>query len=1016
MFIKLPIEIKSNLWSHQVEALDFAIDHLNRFDSPCLIRMPTGTGKTRVIACLTMLSNPGSSLVLTPWANLRIQMVENLNHISWMGDIRVPHKHEVVPLFPSTAEYVLQTRKPSILVATFTTLNDLRRDQVDTYNKLANFISLVLVDEGHYEPAVEWGKSVKGLRTRTVLLTATPYRNDLKLFRIKDPEESTYHFTHEKALDHKIIRDVSFYDLESSTDITDLSEAFIQKWKEIKSKQLLPSQSPRAIVCCYNSNDIETVVSRFQNAGLNSIGIHEQFEDYTSSNVFRKNVPDPLKTNVDIWVHQNKLTEGLDDNRFCCIAFFTPIRNDRKMIQQIGRILRCASNDFPYPAAIFSPEAFSIENEWKAYREFETDLYLLEPHHYRDVVENLISSQPKVEYFDKRFRRQFNPSDLSLESQVIIPPSVLVRMVKKTFSLDDYIEDCTDTLNINDAVILGSDINGPCQKTATYALWVYASFKNSRLLHNTSLYEIKLETHCIVIQDNMVILTDSKGYYPYEYLEEHTSILSQEKLTRYLDKSFRPTNVNINSSIPYDTVVRGAALRGHNILNVPASLIDRLHICRSVEGSSKKKGRRYIGLINGRLRKQVTEVDRRNFELKTFLSWTESVARILKLDGSVNPLFSRYMQICPPPENPLPKTICLDLLSQDISISLTDGRECRLKKSSSNISQKKTDVSEQYFCSFYFEGAGIPDQRVDLKIVYNPVKKRFWFYIDKASVIRITHQAEETPSGKNIAEYLNQNQDNIIIGLDGGDIVYQGRNFYKIDYAFAEQVLLNLIQRPSNAPLCKTEKGSKEEIELIKKTKSTTFASASLFKSICERQIELPFEDILLICSDMGSECADFVAANMDQGKLALIHAKAGEGSKISASAFHDVVAQAMKNLVYLTKNGGTPQGVDNWHSEAYWSRTKIPRLCRCPDGFPSKSGIWKLIKSNIINSSDPDLFIILVTTGCCDIHELKKAVHDSQYRTPETGQLLHLLDGLNGYARQLGVKLLIYDLPYSPA
>jgi hypothetical protein len=27
--------------------------------------------------------------------------------------------------------------------------------------------------------------------------------------------------------------------------------------------------------------------------------------------------------------------------------------------------------------------------------------------------------------------------------------------------------------------------------------------------------------------------------------------------------------------------------------------------------------------------------------------------------------------------------------------------------------------------------------------------------------------------------------------------------------------------------------------------------------------------------------------------------------------------------------------------------------------------------------------------------------------------QLTHLLDGLNSYARQLGVRVLIYDLPY---
>jgi len=52
-------------------------------------------------------------------------------------------------------------------------------------------------------------------------------------------------------------------------------------------------------------------------------------------------------------------------------------------------------------------------------------------------------------------------------------------------------------------------------------------------------------------------------------------------------------------------------------------------------------------------------------------------------------------------------------------------------------------------------------------------------------------------------------------------------------------------------------------------------------------------------------------------------------------------------------------------------------------------------------------------TTGCCDRDKLEEAIKDHSKRTSETAQLLHLLDGLNGYARQLGVRLLVYDLPY---
>ena len=70
-------------------------------------------------------------------------------------------------------------------------------------------------------------------------------------------------------------------------------------------------------------------------------------------------------------------------------------------------------------------------------------------------------------------------------------------------------------------------------------------------------------------------------------------------------------------------------------------------------------------------------------------------------------------------------------------------------------------------------------------------------------------------------------------------------------------------------------------------------------------------------------------------------------------------------------------------------------------------------MKSDIIGSSNPELYVVLVTTGCCDIQALTGAVTDPKKRTAEVGQLIHLLDGLNGYARQIGVRLLIYDIPY---
>lgn len=1010
-FTLVPPITQIDRWSHQREALDFAVEHLNRHSSPCLIRMPTGTGKTGVIACLAAISNPGCTLVLTPWKHLRKQMISDLNTDFW-GKIKIPAPgREAVEIFPTTTKDELKKGRCQIFVATFTTLNDLRLEYQSDYETLRDAISLVIVDEGHYEPAVEWGKSVKGLGAKTVLLTATPYRNDLKLFRILNPKEHTKHYTHKAAVEDGIIRRVEFAELKASLEMKALSASFARKWKELIRSNDLPSQSPRAIICCSGDTDIETVVEALR-PSIKAVGIHERFENSSKSYLLKDVPSDPKNFDAQVWVHQHKLTEGLDDDRFCCLVLFTRIRNDRKLVQQVGRILRTSKTDRNAPALILAPEAFSAESEWRAYLAFEQELTLIEPQHFRNVVETILKAQPSVEYFDGKFRHRFEPRILTSDPQVIVSPSVRVRATLQDFKLEKYIEDCTDTLNTQDAVILGPDINAPCQTSSAHALWVYATVGNSKLLHSNSLYELKLHTHCVVVSEGYLIVTDSAGLFPEEYFEKHTTIVPPEELSRFIDHTFRPTNVSLNSVIPYDTVFKGSDLRGHNLLNVAASLTDRVQICRALRGSAKSSGRRYIGLDNSRLRQELSEELRRSFDLASFLDWARHVAKTLRKNGRTNALFSRYITACAPPANPTPKTLCLDLDIDDIHLTIGDGTNCYLSSASCDIETKLKTGKTIYLCELEFH-VKRAKATLKLQVEYHSVKRRFWFRKYEGPSLRVTVHNDGYSVEKPLTDFLNQRQELILIGLEGGSIVYQGRHFYRVDYSYAEKVLIGLIQRPKNASGCDSEKGDLKVVKKLKTDQATMFPKGTLFRSIFDREIDLPFIDHILACDDLGEESADFFAVNFESKQLAMVHAKCGDGSQISAAAFHVVVAQAMKNLVYLTRMAEAPAGAKNWKSNKYWNKTKIPNLLRTRSIYPEGKALWAKIKSDIIDASNPRLYIVLVTTGCCSPSALMDAVNDPTKRTPQVAQLLHLLDGLNGYSRQLGVQLLLRDLPF---
>src|SRR5882757_8435032 len=91
----------------------------------------------------------------------------------------------------------------------------------------------------------------------------------------------------------------------------------------------------------------------------------------------------------------------------------------------------------------------------------------------------------------------------------------------------------------------------------------------------------------------------------------------------------RSSCMRVDSAIPYNTVIRGAELHGEDILRIPTSLTDRIQICRSVRGASDQSERRYVGLHNGRLRKEETAIGRQSFEPAVFVKWAESVSQIL---------------------------------------------------------------------------------------------------------------------------------------------------------------------------------------------------------------------------------------------------------------------------------------------------------------------------------------------------------------------------------------------------
>src|SRR5207247_3593633 len=80
-----------------------------------------------------------------------------------------------------------------------------------------------------------------------------------------------------------------------------------------------------------------------------------------------------------------------------------------------------------------------------------------------------------------------------------------------------------------------------------------------------------------------------------------------------------------------------------------------------------------------------------------------------------------------------------------------------------------------------------------------------------------------------------------------------------------------------------------------------------------------PFTGVsLLVCDDMGTEIADFIALDESSHRVMAIHAKAFSTAKpLSASALHEISSQALKNLGYLQPYVvGEPKNLGQWDNQ----------------------------------------------------------------------------------------------------
>jgi superfamily II DNA or RNA helicase len=464
-----------SLWPNQQDAIATCQLYLSKKAAgDALVHMPTGTGKTGVIAVLASEhSREGVVVVLSPSSALADQLRLDIGVGFWEA-IKLPANElpawapELVKsLLPSLAADLTDMLKATnprrrVLVGTLQALQQIRREQPVFYDLLKAKCSLLIVDEGHREPAPEWAEAVRLLERPTVLFTATPYRNDQKLFDIAE-DKYIYYLSFDKAVSAKLIRPVKFQAEPLPEAMDEFAAELVARVDDLKKKKLV-REDAKVIVRCSSESSVSGVASAI-NSALGSrvdgvLAIHDQFDGTLEGQV--KRVPNIRKTQETFLVHQFKLMEGIDEPRCSVLAIFEDFSNDRQLVQQIGRILRHENprKAEAMPAVVAACRPNSVKQAWERYKAFDRICEEKGRPPIRrssNIISNLQAAFPEAEYVDRRFRRRVDFRDSNLWRELLIPKSCIVYTVSKKFDTSALIEGIRFLLGTDDRFIVSDE-------------------------------------------------------------------------------------------------------------------------------------------------------------------------------------------------------------------------------------------------------------------------------------------------------------------------------------------------------------------------------------------------------------------------------------------------------------------------------------------------------------------------------------------------------------------------------
>jgi superfamily II DNA or RNA helicase len=1021
MYNGTPKEINTMLRNCQTESIDIVANYFkSRSNGSCLISLPTGAGKSGVICCLSQFSTYKNILIVTYRRAVCDQLYKQIKggFFDKVTNADVSRKNTKKKTFNKID---FQSNE-GIFCTTFQKLISLEYDEI---NKLTEKVDLIIIDEGHSEPSPEWGGVIRKFNVKKIIVTATPYRNDLFSFDI-DINHS-YIYTYKKAIDERVISPPIFGKIDKTSIINSIRK-FFEKHNNVK--------------CIIKCDDFKSICEHYDvlKDEFKTLAIHRQFENKPlDKNVY--NVPQNIsESDHEVLIHQRMLDEGIDIPNAKLLILTYSVRSGKELVQTMGRIVRWYNDIVPM---VIEYTHCSNLGLWENYQEF--DEYLSNPYSSKkflntlntaSLVEKYLEAFPDVSYFDSSYKRKFNFKSFNPLTSLKIPlASVCFYYKTDEFSLTDCL----------DKIYWEFTREGSLSKIDREVNVITSvCFDSSKFLRDTLFFQPSLEFVIIREVDNIIAIYDSRGKKYNNRLDlgiknpvgadKLFKLISLSDKSKTTQASTRAIQVNSQQaeSILYvaERLESTTPTQANGGYAVSTTIGSNLHDDLSVMSSF------YLGIGSGR----VSDQKERQFTFERFCTWVDEIKLYLESAIRTSSSFlNSFAQIIDgvPPEKPV--ACIIDFSSLSGNLRVYQGNNCKnielgflFKKYKNGISF--FDISLLPLSRNTNNGYNKKTSKLQMKS-FSPHPHEVEFFVENGELKFKCSKLKFRLDGDVISIKDILNDDTVKLIYDNG-ITYLNGAFYKFtlptdDAKISADFFSRFIDLPSLQVKNLSEK-DEDGLSITQFSPSSIFYLIDQLANISNTNVQLsqlgdlyqfiPNVDLVL-CTDMDTEPADFVLSSKD--KLVYVHVKCGKAEKpqSSAGALYQVGSQAIKNIHYLISNNSELQYANltrlnnpwpalNGNSNKISLNSRIRLFNKKFDLNHKLSDVLSKINDRRSEALVKKEIWIIVGNGFSLSHFKKQFSESTINKSQESMQAYQIIDSWLLQTKSLGVELKFFVSP----